>query len=92
MIAVFALVGFVTAPSLGLGLLPAGLFIVVILAEGQFITPAIIGRRLEINALAVILSLMFWTWMWGPMGAFLSSPLLIVGLILRDHLRPDARS
>ena len=32
---------------------------------------------------------MFWTWMWGPMGAFLSSPLLIVGLILRDHLRPD---
>ncbi len=91
MIAVFAVVGVVTAPSLGLGLLPAGLLPLVILAEGQFITPAIIGRRLEINALAVILSLMFWTWMWGPMGAFLSSPLLIVGLILRDHLRPDAR-
>jgi predicted PurR-regulated permease PerM len=92
MIAVFAVVGVVTAPSLGLGLLPAGLFMLIILAEGQVITPAIIGRRLEINALAVILSLMFWTWMWGPMGAFLSSPLLIVGLILRDHLRPDARS
>ena len=91
MIAVLAVVGVVIAPSLGMGLLPAGLFLLVILAEGQFITPAIIGRRLEINALAVILSLMFWTWMWGPMGAFLSSPLLIVGLILRDHLRPDAR-
>ena len=91
MIAVLAVVGVVTAPSLSLGLLPAGLFMLVIFAEGQFITPAIIGRRLEINALAVLLSLMFWTWMWGPMGAFLSSPLLIVGLILRDHLRPDAR-
>jgi predicted PurR-regulated permease PerM len=75
-----------------MGLVPAGLFALVILAEGQFITPAIIGRRLEINALAVILSLMFWTWMWGPMGAFLSSPLLIVGLVLREHLRPDERS
>jgi predicted PurR-regulated permease PerM len=92
MIAVLAVVGIVTAPSLGMGLVPAGLFALVILAEGQFITPAIIGRRLEINALAVILSLMFWTWMWGPMGAFLSSPLLIVGLVLREHLRPDERS
>ncbi len=89
MIAVFAAVGVVTGATLALGLLPAALFLLVVFVEGQFITPAIIGRRLEINALAVLLSLMFWTWMWGPMGAFLSSPLLIVGLILRDHLRPD---
>ncbi len=92
MIAVFAAVGVVTGATLLLGLLPAALFVVVVFVEGQFITPAIIGRRLEINALAVLLSLMFWTWMWGPMGAFLSSPLLIVGLILHDHLRPDARA
>ena len=90
MIAVFAAVGVVTGATLALGLLPAALFVLVVFVEGQFITPSIIGRRLEINALAVLLSLMFWTWMWGPMGAFLSSPLLIVGLILRDHLRPDA--
>ena len=64
----------------------------VVFLEGQFVTPAIIGRRLEINALAVLLSLMFWTWMWGPTGAFLSSPLLIVGLILRGHLSPDERA
>ena len=52
----------------------------------------IIGRRLEINNLAVILSLLFWTWMWGPMGAFLSSPLLIVGLILKEHFGRTARA
>jgi predicted PurR-regulated permease PerM len=89
MIAVLAVVGVVIAPSVGLGVLPAGLFILVMLAEGQFITPAILGRRLEINALAVLLSLMFWSWMWGPMGALLSGPLLIAGLILRDHLSAE---
>ena len=89
MIVVLAVVGIITAPSLGSGLLPAALFMLVVFAEGQFITPMIIGRRLEINNLAVILSLLFWSWMWGPMGAFLSSPILIVGLIVRDHLRSD---
>jgi predicted PurR-regulated permease PerM len=89
MIVVLALVGIVAAPSLGAGVLPAALFMLAVFAEGQFITPTIIGRRLEINNLAVILSLLFWTWMWGPMGAFLSSPLLIVGLILNQHLRPN---
>jgi predicted PurR-regulated permease PerM len=43
---------------------------------------------LSLNALAVFLALAFWTWLWGPMGAFLSSPLLIVGLIVKEHLMP----
>jgi predicted PurR-regulated permease PerM len=92
MIVVLALAGVVTAPSLGAGLIPAGLFMLVVFLEGQFITPAIIGRRIEINSLAVLLSLLFWTWMWGPMGAFLSSPILIVALILKEHLTPEASS
>ncbi|HZZ62022.1 MAG TPA: AI-2E family transporter [Roseiarcus sp.] len=92
MIVVLALVGLVTAPSFGAGLLPAALFMLAVFLEGQFITPTIIGRRLEINNLAVILSLLFWTWMWGPVGALLASPLLIVGLIVREHLRPDEPS
>ncbi|RBP03760.1 putative PurR-regulated permease PerM [Roseiarcus fermentans] len=91
MTAVLAVVGVVTGATLGMGLLPAALFMLVVFVEGQFITPAIIGRKIEINALAVLLSLMFWSWMWGPMGAFLSSPLLIVGLILHDHLAPEQR-
>jgi len=51
--------------------------------EGHFVTPTIIGRRLELNALAVFIALAFWTWLWGPMGGFLSSPLLIVALFSR---------
>ena len=56
--------------------------------EGHFVTPTIVGRRLALNALAVFIALAFWTWLWGPMGAFLASPLLIVALILKDHLMP----
>jgi predicted PurR-regulated permease PerM len=89
MIVVFALTGVITAPSLFAGLLPAGLFMLVVFLEGQFITPAIIGRRIELNSLAVLLSLLFWSWMWGPMGAFLSSPILIVGLTLKEYLMPE---
>ena len=86
---VLLLVGVVTAPTFAQGLLPATGFSLLILVEGQFVTPTIIGRQLELNALAVLLSLAFWTWLWGPMGAFLSSPILIVALILKQRLYVD---
>jgi predicted PurR-regulated permease PerM len=57
--------------------------------EGHFITPALIGRRLTLNPLTVFLSLVFWTWLWGPVGAFLAVPLLIMGLVAVGHLFPD---
>ena len=87
--AALVLVGIVTAPSFIAGLLPAAGFTVLIVAEGQFVTPTIIGRQLELNALGVFLSLAFWTWLWGPMGAFLSSPILMVALILKQRLYTD---
>ena len=86
--AVLAAVGVITSSTLSAGLVPAIAFAVVAFIEGHFVTPTIIGRRLELNALAVIIALAFWTWLWGPMGAFLSSPILIVGLILKEHLMP----
>jgi predicted PurR-regulated permease PerM len=89
MFAVLVVVGVVAEPTFLLGLLPAAGFLVVITVEGQFLTPMIIGRHLELNALAVLLSLAFWTWLWGPMGAFLSSPILMVALILKQRLYVD---
>ena len=86
---VLVLVGVVTAPTFAQGLLPAAGFALLIVVEGQFVTSTIIGRQLELNALAVLLSLAFWTWLWGPMGAFLSSPILIVALILKERLYVD---
>jgi len=88
MFVVLAAVGIITASTLGGGLIAAAGFAVAAFIEGHFITPTIIGRRLALNALAVILALAFWTWLWGPMGAFLSSPILIVGLVIKEHLMP----
>jgi len=88
MFAILTVVGVVAFPTLGAGLIAPLAFVGVTFIEGQFVTPTIIGRRLELNALAVFIALAFWTWLWGPMGGFLSSPLLIVGLILKEHLMP----
>jgi predicted PurR-regulated permease PerM len=91
MFVILALVGVVTASTLGAGLVAPLAFVGVTFIEGHFVTPTIIGRRLELNALAVFMALAFWTWLWGPMGGFLSSPLLIVALILKEHLVPSDR-
>jgi predicted PurR-regulated permease PerM len=88
MFVVLTVVGSVSFSTIGAGLMAPMAFGGLTFLEGHFITPAIIGRSLELNALAVFIALAFWTWLWGPMGGFLSSPLLIVGLILRDHLWP----
>ncbi|MHC2331523.1 AI-2E family transporter [Bradyrhizobium sp. USDA 4454] len=88
MFLVLVVVGIISSPTIGAGLIAAVCFAVVTFMEGHFVTPTIVGRRLSLNALAVFLALAFWTWLWGPMGAFLSSPLLIVGLIVKEHLMP----
>jgi predicted PurR-regulated permease PerM len=88
MFVILTVVGLIAFSTIGAGLIAPLAFVGVTFLEGHFITPAIIGRRLELNALAVFIALAFWTWLWGPMGGFLSSPLLIVALIVRDHLWP----
>jgi predicted PurR-regulated permease PerM len=88
MFAVLVVVGVVSFPTLSGGLLASAIFAFMTFMEGHFLTPTIVGRRLALNALAVFLALAFWTWLWGPMGAFLSSPLLIVALIVKEHLMP----
>jgi predicted PurR-regulated permease PerM len=64
---------------------PVGL-IVLTTTEGHFITPTIVGHRLTLNPLLVFLALAFWTWMWGPFGAFLAVPLPIIRLVVFNHL------
>jgi predicted PurR-regulated permease PerM len=82
-------VGVVSFPSLGHALLAPLGFIALTTAEGHFITPTIVGRRITLNPLLVFLALAFWTWLWGPIGAFLAAPLSIVGLVVFNHLFPQ---
>ncbi|HEY6024251.1 MAG TPA: AI-2E family transporter [Pseudolabrys sp.] len=83
------IVGLVTFPTLTQALIAPLLFLALATLEGHFITPSIMGHRLTLNPLTVFLSLVFWTWLWGPIGAFLAVPLLIMALVVIDHLFPE---
>jgi predicted PurR-regulated permease PerM len=64
----------------------------ITLVEGQFLTPAIVGRRvLQVHPLAIFLGIAFWAWLWGALGAFLATPILIVGRVAFDHLYPRSK-
>jgi predicted PurR-regulated permease PerM len=65
---------------------PAGIYLAIHLLEGETITPMLLARRLTLNPVLVIASLLFWDWMWGIPGALLSVPLLAVFKIVCDHL------
>ena len=83
-------VGLVSFPSLGHAVIAPVLYLCFSTLEGHFITPTIMGKRLTLNPLVVFFALVFWTWLWGPIGAFLSVPLLIVGLVVIHHLFPKS--
>jgi predicted PurR-regulated permease PerM len=81
-------VGLVSFPSLGQALVAPAAFVALTTMEGQFVTPAILGRRLTLNPLTIFLSLAFWAWLWGPIGAFLAVPIAIIALVTITHLFP----
>jgi predicted PurR-regulated permease PerM len=83
----FALVGLLTADTFWLALLPAALYLAIHLVEGETITPMLLSRRFTLNPVLVILSLIFWYWMWGVLGAILAVPMLAVTKIICDRIR-----
>jgi predicted PurR-regulated permease PerM len=81
-------VGLVAMPTLYQAALAPALFVAIATVEGHFITPSIVGRRLTLSPFLVFLALVFWTWLWGPIGAFLAVPLLIVSFVILGHVLP----
>lgn len=62
--------------------LPAALYLVLNATEGQFVTPALVGKSMSVNPLLVFLSLVVWLWLWGPLGGFIAIPVLIWVLVI----------
>lgn len=58
--------------------LPAAIFFGLNFVEANFVTPAVLGRRMTVEPLLVVVSLAAWLWLWGLIGAFLAVPLLLV--------------
>jgi predicted PurR-regulated permease PerM len=52
--------------------------VVVSSIEGMVLSPLVLGRAARINTVAVFVSLIFWTWLWGTAGLVLAVPLLMI--------------
>src|SRR4051794_19243365 len=67
-------------------ILTAALFVVLELLAGQVIEPLIFGHSSGLSPVAIILSASFWTWLWGPVGLVLATPLTICLVVLGRHI------
>jgi len=82
--------GLMSFTTVGLALLPAIVMIGLHLVEANIITPMVLGERLKMSPLLILVSLSFWTWVWGTAGALLAVPLLIIlQTILAAAGKPD---
>jgi predicted PurR-regulated permease PerM len=84
---IFLLAGLLSFDSLSWALLPPALYFGIHLVEGEIVTPMLLARRFTLNPVLVILSLVFWFWMWGVPGAILAVPMLAILKIVCDRLR-----
>jgi predicted PurR-regulated permease PerM len=72
------LLSLILVGTAGHALLVALGYVVVNTLFGNILEPNLMGRRLGLSTLVVILSLLFWGWAWGPLGALLSVPLTVI--------------
>jgi predicted PurR-regulated permease PerM len=64
----------------------AALFIVLELVSNNIVEPWLYGSRTGLSAMAIIVSAIFWTWLWGPLGLLLSTPLTVCLVVLGRHV------
>ena len=67
-------------------LLTALLFVFLELLAGQVIEPLVYGHSSGLSPVAVILSASFWTWLWGPVGLVIATPLTVCLVVVGRHV------
>lgn len=80
------LMAFAVSPDWSMVLWTVGLFLVVEFVTSNAIEPYFYGSRTGISPLAVIISALFWTWLWGPLGLFLATPLTVCLVVMGYHV------
>jgi AI-2 transport protein TqsA len=65
-------------------LLVAGGYLVINNFLGNFLEPILVGRRFGISTLVVVMSVLFWGWVWGPLGMLLAVPLTMMLKVMLD--------
>lgn len=64
----------------------AGVAVAITSLEGFLLTPVLQGRAAKMNSVAVFVGILFWSWMWGPIGLLLAVPLTTVVKVVCDHV------
>jgi predicted PurR-regulated permease PerM len=85
-IAATAVLSLATFNDWGLILAAPGIVLVLHLIESQFVSPWLIGRRLEISPFAVFAAIALLGWMWGAVGAMVAVPILILLYTFGKHI------
>ena len=73
-------------PGWGIALETVALFLIVEFIIGQAVEPWLYGHQTGISPIAVVVSATFWTWLWGPVGLVLSTPLTVCLVVLGRHV------
>jgi predicted PurR-regulated permease PerM len=82
---ILTLVALLSFDQIGRALLAPGAFLILATLEGQFLTPTILGKRHELNPVVMFIAVMFWAWIWGPLGAFVAVPVLVTLKVWCNH-------
>ncbi len=77
---------FAVAPDWSAVLWTAALFAGVELVTSNFVEPWLYGSRTGVTPLAIIIAAIFWTWLWGPLGLVISTPLTVCLVVLGRHV------
>lgn len=75
------------SPGWLLALETAALFAVVETLTGQFVEPLLYGHSTGLSPVSVVVAAIFWTWLWGPIGLILSTPLTLCLVVLGRHVQ-----
>jgi predicted PurR-regulated permease PerM len=73
-------------PGFGVFAATAGMFVVIELLSNNVMEPWLYGSSTGISAVAVLVAAVFWTWLWGPVGLLLSTPLTVCLVVLGKHV------
>jgi predicted PurR-regulated permease PerM len=67
-------------------LLTLGLFVVLELFVANVVEPWIFGKNTGVSSAAILVAAVFWTWLWGPLGLLLATPLTVCLLVIGKHV------
>jgi predicted PurR-regulated permease PerM len=65
----------------------AGLYVVVEALTGQVVEPLVYGNSTGLSPFSVVVAAIFWSWLWGPVGLILSTPLTLCLVVMGRHVK-----